>query len=324
MTKALVTGVAGFIGSSLAIHLSHEGWDVVGVDSLTDYYEVSQKRQNLRDVALCGVQVVEADLLDEGVQLANLLSDVEVVFHQAGQPGVRSSWEDGFGQYLCRNVLATQRLLEAVKGAGDIEFIYASSSSVYGHAQSWPCTEESIPRPFSPYGVTKLAGEHLVSLYAENFGLHTTSLRYFTVFGPRQRPDMAFHRFCQAALTGQPIPVFGDGRQIRDFTFVDDVVRANIAAASKPGGADVYNVAGGTHSSVADVLQILGEISPKSLNVQHHSRPPGDVLRTGGSISRAETELMWSPRVSLAEGLAEQFDWHARMAALRGTHDVGE
>src|SRR5262245_64919423 len=222
---ALVTGVAGFIGSHLAERLLRDGVRVTGVDCFTDYYDPAIKRRNLErarshpEFALVELDLGEADLA--------ALPDVQVVYHQAAQPGVRASWGADFAIYTHHNVLATQRLLERYRGSSLERFVYASSSSVYGDAERYPTDEGLLPRPLSPYGVTKLAGEHLALLYARNFGMPVVALRYFTVYGPRQRPDMAFHRFCRALLTGQAITVYGDGRQSRDFTFVADAVEAN-------------------------------------------------------------------------------------------------
>lgn len=307
--RALVTGIAGFIGSTLAFRLKREGWDVVGIDSFTDYYDVNLKRRNANLLGNSGVEIIDGDL--NSIDLAPLATEVDAVFHQAGQPGVRASWGEGFDHYVDRNVRATQRLLEALKDQPRLSrLVYASSSSVYGDAKSFPTSEETIPTPVSPYGVTKLAAEHLVTLYGLNFGVPTTSLRYFTVFGPGQRPDMAFTRFVMAAAKGTSIDVFGNGNQIRDFTYVDDVVQANILAAttaSRPGA--VYNVAGGTSVSINQVLATLGRIRGASLAVDYKPRASGDVFRTGGSTVSIERELGWRPSVGLEEGLERQYAW---------------
>ena len=306
--KALVTGAAGFVGSSISARLLAEGWDVVGVDAMTDYYEVDRKEENLARLGQ-GFDLVRAPLAE--VDLDALLAGVDVVFHQAGQPGVRSSWGQDFATYLDANVAATQALLEAVRRAPQVSrVVYASSSSVYGDAERFPTSELDRPAPISPYGVTKLAAEHLCSLYASQFGLPTVSLRYFTVFGPRQRPDMAFTRFLTAAATGGQITVYGTGEQIRDFTYVDDVVEANLLAATsevKPG--TVLNVAGGTHVSVNEVLEEVAALAGGRLDVRRVARSDGDVTRTGGDATRAAEVLGWQPRVGIVEGLARQWEW---------------
>jgi nucleoside-diphosphate-sugar epimerase len=313
--KTLVTGVAGFVGSTLARRLLADGHDVVGVDALTDYYDPRLKRDNLRDIDHPRLRLVEADLNE--VDLPALLADVEVVYHQAGQPGVRKSWGADFDGYLHGNVGATQKLLEAALGASRLSrFVYASSSSVYGNALRFPTEETDRPQPLSPYGVTKLAAEHLCVLYAQNYGLPTVSLRYFTVYGPRQRPDMAFTRFCTAVRDGAEIPVFGTGEQVRDFTYVDDVVEANlrVAAADLPAGA-VFNVAGGTSTTVNEVIELLGEISGRTPVVHRGDPVPGDVERTGGSTAAIRAAVGWAPAVRLREGLEEQYRWAATVLA---------
>jgi nucleoside-diphosphate-sugar epimerase len=233
------------------------------------------------------------------------------VFHQAGQPGVRASWSDGFDSYLRQNVLVTQRLLEAASEADLQRLVYASSSSVYGNAPAYPTTEDDLPRPQSPYGVTKLAAEHLCGVYARTRGLPVVSLRYFTVYGPRQRPDMAMHRLIEAALSGEEFPLFGDGHQIRDFTFVGDIVEANVAAA----GADlapgtVLNVAGGTATTVLEIIEIVEELTGSPIALDRRPQAAGDVMRTGGSADRAASLLGWEPAVGLRHGLERQVSWH--------------
>lgn len=226
----LITGVAGFVGSTLARRLLDMGESVVGIDAITDYYDVSLKRRNLESLQNDRFEFLEGDI--NTLNLDAIQPNVEYVFHQAGQPGVRASWGADFETYTASNVNATQKLLEAFKDSKSLKrFVYASSSSVYGNAETYPTNELVRPQPRSPYGVTKLAAEHLCSLYAANFGMPTVSLRYFTVYGPKQRPDMAFTRFLTCAISGRPISLFGTGNQIRDFTYIDDVIEANIAAA---------------------------------------------------------------------------------------------
>ncbi|RFA16446.1 UDP-glucose 4-epimerase [Subtercola boreus] len=311
--RMFITGVAGFVGSTLAKRLLAEGHEVVGIDCLSDYYEIEIKRANLESLESPGFTFIEEDL--NVADLDHLLEGIDVVFHQAGQPGVRKSWGSDFSIYLSANIEATQKLLEAARKNGGLKrFVYASSSSVYGNAERYPTLEMDRPRPMSPYGVTKLAAEHLCSLYAENFGIPTVSLRYFTVYGPRQRTDMAFTRFVRAAVRGEQITIFGTGEQIRDFTFVDDIVEANVKAAlvDSPKGS-VFNVAGGSNISVNNVLALLGTISEKPLDVKYIDGVAGDVFRTGGSTDSIEEVLGWKASVPLEEGLRRQYEW-ARVA----------
>jgi UDP-glucuronate 4-epimerase len=310
--RALVTGVAGFVGSNLARQLLREGHEVVGIDVLTDYYEVSIKRGNLASIPAEGFTFHEADL--NTADLGTLLADVDWVFHEAGQPGVRMSWGKDFAVYVRQNIEATQRLLEAAKDAPRLKrLVYASSSSVYGNAERYPTSEEDRPQPVSPYGVTKLAAEHLCSLYASNFGVPTVSLRYFTVYGPGQRTDMAFTRFVRAAVLDDLITIYGTGEQIRDFTFVDDVVAANIAAATRPvPPGTVLNVAGGSNVSVLDTLAILSDLNGRPLRVEHTESVKGDVFRTGGDTTKVTALLGWKPTVSIEQGLARHLDWARR------------
>lgn len=309
MTRTVVTGCAGFIGSQIAEACILRGDDVVGIDVLTDYYDPGVKRRNMS-----ALQQHERFAFEHGdlaeIEL-DLLDGVDTVFHQAGQPGVRSSWRDQFADYLRRNVHATQRLLDASVENNVRRVVYASSSSVYGNAVRYPVAESDLPRPFSPYGVTKLAAEHLCSLYAANFGLSVVSLRYFTVFGPRQRPDMAAHRLFEAALERTRFPLFGSGEQLRDFTFVGDVVRANLLA----GGADVEpglvaNVAGGGACSMNELIAMIGDVTGSEIEVARQRVELGDVTRTGGSTDVARTALGWVPETSLREGLERQYQWH--------------
>lgn len=309
--KAVVTGAAGFVGSHLVERLVRDGWDVLGVDNLTPYYDVVQKRSNLAELgALEGFESVSADL--RTADLNPLLEGAPVVFHQAGQPGVRASWAE-FDSYVDHNILVTQRLLEAAREASVRRFVFASSSSVYGDADIYPTTEATLPRPKSPYGVTKLAAEHLCGVYARNWDLPTVSLRYFTVFGPRQRPDMAFHRLIEASLGRGTFPLYGTGEQIRDFTYVDDVVDANVVAAEAdidPG--TVINIAGGTSVDLSTVISTVEDLAGRAAAISGHPVQAGDVRRTGGSTDVARSVLGWEPRVGLEEGLSRQIEWHRR------------
>lgn len=308
--RALITGIAGFIGSTLAEALLDDGATVRGIDCFTPYYPESIKRRNLAGLrAHEGVEVIEADLAT--VPLRDLFVGVDVVFHLAGQPGVRHSWAEGFADYARHNILATQRLLEAAKDADLTRLVYASSSSVYGDATRYPTSEADLPQPTSPYGVTKLAAEHLCGLYAANWAVPTVSLRYFTVYGPRQRPDMAMHRLIEAALRGEHFQRFGDGEQVREFTFVGDIVAATLAAATAdlPGG-EVLNLSGGASTTVNEVIDLVGDLVGRPVDVRALPAQAGDVRRTGGSAARASTMLGWEPRTSLREGLSRQVSYH--------------
>lgn len=303
--RALVTGAAGFIGSHLCEHLLASGFEVTGVDCFTDYYPPERKRRNLLGpLADDGFRLVEGDIAE--LELGELIAEGDLVFHLAAQPGVRQSWGREFEIYTTQNVLATQRLLEACKKARIGRLVYASSSSIYGDAESFPTSESATPAPVSPYGVTKLAAEHLCLLYQSKFAVPAVALRYFTVYGPRQRPDMAFHRFIEAARAGRPIEVFGDGLQIRDFTYVTDAVAATAAAGARGAVGRVYNVAGGTQASVLDVADHLGSLLGESVKVDHLPAIPGDARRTGADVTRARDELGFEPALTLAEGLAAQ------------------
>ncbi|GAA4708390.1 NAD-dependent epimerase/dehydratase family protein [Nocardioides conyzicola] len=309
--KVVVTGAAGFIGSTLCKRIAeaHPLAELVMIDRFNDYYPRALKDLAIGTIAPDAGRLLEIDLAD--ADLGDAVSDARFVFHLAGQPGVRPSWGESFGSYVTDNVNATQRLLEAVRShAPAAKLVYASSSSVYGDAESYPTTEMTLPAPKSPYGVTKLAGEHLVSLYARNLGLDTVSLRYFTVFGPGQRPDMAFTRFCVWALTGQPITVYGDGSQIREFTYVEDIVSANIAAAlAGTTAGEVVNVSGGASVSLLETLETLRGIAGGTLDVDFQLGALGDVHRTGADPAKARRVLDWAPAVDLEDGLRQQFEW---------------
>lgn len=311
---ALVTGAAGFVGSHLSKRLRDEGYDVVGVDSFTDYYDIALKRANAEAAIRAGVEFIDGDL--NVVDLESMLDGVDVIFHIAGQPGVRSSWGSDFSTYTYGNIETTQKLLEASRGSSTLQrFVYASSSSVYGNAKRYPTSEHDLPQPVSPYGVTKLAAEHLCSVYAASFEVPTVSLRYFTVYGPGQRPDMAFTRFALAAARGEEITVFGSGEQVRDFTFVDDVVEANLLAATRevsPG--TVLNVAGGSSTSVNEVLHVFEELAGTKLSINRVGPVAGDVGRTGGDTAAIRSVLGWQPAVALRDGIGRQFDWAAKLA----------
>ena len=306
--RALVTGVAGFIGSTLAERLLESGADVVGLDCFTDYYPRAAKERNL--AAVHGhprFRFVEAQL--QAVDLSSLLADRTHVFHLAAQAGVRKSWGRDFDVYTVNNIGATQTLLEACVGTTLERVVYASSSSVYGDAVAMPMREDALPQPVSPYGVTKLAAEQLCYLYYANHNVPTVSLRYFTVYGPRQRPDMGFHKFLRAALRGEPITLYGDGQQTRDFTFVHDAVSATMAAGTRGTPGRVYNIGGGSRVSISDVLEMIGRVSGRRLQFVLDPAQKGDMRHTYADTSRARAELGFAPSVELEKGLAAEYAW---------------
>ena len=307
--RALVTGCAGFIGSHLVEALLEDGVEVLGVDCFNANYRRAEKQANLiRALDHDGFRFVAADLAE--AEVAVLLAGCDVVFHLAAEPGVRTSWGTLFDRFVKNNVVATQRLLEAAMQTPDTRVVYASSSSIYGDSERLPTSEDCPPRPLSPYGVTKLAGEQLCRLYHANHGVDTVALRFFTVYGPRQRPDMAFRRFCQAAVEGAPIRLFGDGRQSRDFTFVADVVGALRAAGAAEGvGGQAFNVGGGARVSLNAALEQLAALAGGPLDVQRSGRESGDVLHTGADITRARRALGYLPETDLATGLRAEFEW---------------
>jgi UDP-glucuronate 4-epimerase len=341
--RALVTGAAGFIGSHLSERLISRGVDVRGIDNFSAYYDTALKEGNLAVVrdesgpaagngsllttaelapspagsTRGSFEFVAADLRHD--LLDPLVEEIDVVFHLAGQPGVRLSWAEGFAEYDSNNIMGTQRLLEAARHVDLDRFVLASSSSVYGDAERFPTLETDLPRPRSPYGVTKLAAEHLCRTYADNWLIPTVILRYFTVYGPRQRPDMAFNRLIAAGLGGPAFPLFGAGDQVREFTFVGDIVEATIAAGEvavdevAPG--EVFNVSGGSSVQLTEAIELAGQLLDGDIALDRQPAAPGDARRTGGSIERAEHGLGWKPSVDLHEGLAAQIAWQRALAA---------
>ena len=310
--KCVVTGAAGFVGSSITDELLAKGHEVVGVDCFVDYYPRQIKERNLsRAMDHNNFTFREEDLAHADCR--ELLYGADWVFHQAAQAGVRASWGNSFSIYTDNNILATQRLLEAARDheirATLKKIVYASSSSIYGNAETLPTSELTLPQPVSPYGVSKLAAEHLMVLYAKEFGLPTVSLRYFTVYGPRQRPDMAIHRFIRSGLTGDPCFVFGDGEQTRDFTFIKDIVRANLAAAETPTNELVFNIGGGARVGLRSVIGTIEELLGHKLPIEFRSREAGDARHTGADISRARSLLKYEPQVSIRDGLAAEIEW---------------
>lgn len=310
--RALVTGVAGFIGSTLAERLLSKGADVVGIDCFTDYYPRPIKENNLSGLAgQTRFRFVESRLQD--ADLPRLLGDRTHVFHLAAQAGVRKSWGRDFAIYTTNNVEATQMLLEACAGLALDRLVYASSSSVYGDNVPMPMREDALPQPVSPYGVTKLAAEQLCYLYHVNYGVPTVALRYFTVYGPRQRPDMGFHRFLRATMRGEPITVYGDGEQTRDFTFVADAVSATLAAATRGVPGRVYNIGGGSRVSVNQVLEVIGRVAGRRPRVTVDPVQKGDMRHTYADTTLARVDLGFTPGVGLEEGLGAELAWLAEI-----------
>ncbi|WP_024546349.1 NAD-dependent epimerase/dehydratase family protein [Picosynechococcus sp. NKBG15041c] len=310
MSKVVVTGAAGFIGSNLAETLLQKGVTVVGVDQVNDYYDPALKHKNLAALTQYqNFQLVEADI--QHLNWEDLLQGVAVVYHQAAQAGVRASWGSNFRDYTERNINATQVILEAAKNLGTLErFVYASTSSVYGDAEAMPTPENIVPQPVSPYGITKLAAERLCGLYLKNYSVPVTSLRYFTVYGPRQRPDMAFHKFFRAAILGETIDIYGDGKQTRDFTYISDAVKANLLVAQEPKAiGEIFNVGGGSRVILNDVLDEIDQIVGQPMTRNYGDRVRGDARHTSADVTKAKVILGYAPQVTLAQGLRREWDW---------------
>ncbi|HYH57847.1 MAG TPA: NAD-dependent epimerase/dehydratase family protein [Thermoleophilaceae bacterium] len=316
--KVVVTGAAGFIGSHLVEESLRRGWEVVAIDSLTTYYSPAAKIRNtdgFRRHPRC--TYLERDILD--VDLPTVLEGSAVVFHLAAQAGVRASWGQSFDVYTHLNITVLQRLLEAARHSDALErFIFASSSSVYGDAESLPTTEDQVLRPVSPYGATKALGEHLTYLYFRNYAVPTVNLRYFSVYGPRQRPDMAFHRAIEAALRGEEFELFGDGAQTRDFTYVADIVTGTIAAAASARPGSTYNLGGGGRAAMHEALDMIGAEVGSALSVARAPGQRGDTRATAADITAAEHDLDYAPGWTLVRGLREQVAWHRARATEGG------
>ena len=305
---ALVTGCAGFIGSHLCEALLNRGWRVTGIDSMLDNYHYVVKSKNLYPLLQRpNFKFVKDDLIKAPLEC--IVKDCGYIFHQAGQPGVRNSWGDQFDYYVANNILATQRLLEAAKNQGIRKFVFASTSSVYGSTDVLPIAEDRLPAPYSPYGVTKLAAEHLCGLYHKNYGIPVVSLRYFTVYGPRQRPDMAISRFIHCILDGKPITVYGDGKQRRDFTYIDDIVKANILAAESPVAGEVFNVGSGRPVELIYVIGMLERIAAKKADLEFMPVQSGDVRDTWADIRKISGVLGFEPSTPLEAGLERQIEY---------------
>jgi nucleoside-diphosphate-sugar epimerase len=316
--RALVTGAAGFIGSHLTSTLLDQGAEVVGLDCFTDYYARAIKEANLAvNAGRGGFSFIESRI--EEADLETLVNGVTHVFHLAAQAGVRKSWGTEFREYIDNNVHASQVLLEACVGTRIEKFVYASSSSVYGNATKVPMREDDLPRPHSPYGVTKLAAEQMGNLYQANYGVPVTSVRYFTVYGPRQRPDMAFHRFMRAFVEGRPLEVFGEGDQTRDFTFVSDAVNATIAAARRGIPGRVYNVGGGSRVTLNQALDVLQNVIGVPLVINRVAVQRGDVRDTLADTTLAAADLSFAPAVTFQTGLAAEWAWFQAAHDMSGT-----
>ncbi|MBN2408323.1 MAG: NAD-dependent epimerase/dehydratase family protein [Candidatus Aminicenantes bacterium] len=306
--KALVTGAAGFIGSHLCRRLLDEGAHVIGVDSFADFYPRWIKERNLAPLtADSRFEFHAGDILE--LALEELLPGVDVLCHLAAQAGVRSSWGENFSVYTRNNIQSTQRLLEAVKGKPLGVFLYASSSSVYGLTPTLPMTETNLLQPLSPYGVTKLAAEQLCFLYFKNYAVPTVSLRFFTVYGPGQRPDMAFHKFFRAISEDRALEIFGDGEQTRDFTYVDDIVDACLSAIRRGRQGEVYNIGGGHRERLSDLFPLFEETCGAKIRIKRSEPQKGDVLHTFADIRKAQRDLDYSPRTDLGEGLRAEWEW---------------
>jgi UDP-glucose 4-epimerase len=306
--NCLVTGAAGFIGSHLSRRLLDEGHHVIGVDCFTDFYPRWIKERNVSPLLKNkNFEFLPQDIL--GLNLDKILQTAEVIFHLAAQAGVRSSWGENFSVYIHNNILATQKLLEAAKTGPIQKLIYASSSSVYGLTPSLPMSEMTLLYPLSPYGVTKLAAEQLCFLYFKNHNVPTVSLRFFTVYGPGQRPDMAFHKFFKSIAEDKPITIFGDGKQTRDFTYVDDIVAACLAALRHGKRGETYNVGGGHREKLEDIFPLLEDICQKKVKIHWAEAQKGDVPHTFADIEKAKKDLQYAPRTVLQEGLKEEWNW---------------
>lgn len=306
--RVLVTGTAGFVGSTLSERLLREGYDVIGVDSLNDNYSKKIKTTNLegllkhKNFIYINKKIVDLDFPRE-------TDGIEAVFHQAATAGVRASWGSNFRDYVENNIISTQILLENLKHSKLKKFVYASSSSVYGDSQEFPLKISTLTKPISPYGVTKLAAENLVNTYYKNYGIPSISLRYFTVYGPRQRPDMGFHMFIHSAINDKVIRIYGDGEQIRDFTYIDDIVEANILSLNTPKEFGIYNIGGGNITSINSILSMIEEITGKKLNMIYEEEQKGDVRKTQADISNSISDLNYNPEFDLNNGLRNHYEW---------------
>lgn len=309
MDTAIVTGAAGFIGSHLAEKLLEEKIKVIGIDCFTDYYSKKIKENNISHLLKNeNFTFIEQDL--KNLDLLPIFQKSSYLFHLAAQPGVRASWGKTFQTYVQENILVTQKILEFAKMTGSFKkIVLASSSSVYGNQSGLMSEDTTVLKPLSPYGVTKLASENLGTVYAENFGLPVNSLRFFTVYGPRQRPDMAFNNFIKNGLSNKKIKIFGDGEQSRDFTFISDIVDANLLASKSEISGEIFNVGGGHIVTINHVLKELSNLLNKELDIQYVESQPGDVKHTSADISKAKSKLDYAPKIQIAEGLRKEVDY---------------
>lgn len=310
MAISIVTGAAGFIGSHLVEALLNQGQQVIGIDQFSNYYDPALKYKNISQFENhAGFKLIEGDI--QSLDWATLLVDVEVIYHQAAQPGVRASWGQSFRVYTEQNINATQVLLEAAKDALSLKrLVFASSSSVYGDAETLPTHESICPQPVSPYGITKLAAERMCGLYYKNFGVPFTALRYFTVYGPRQRPDMAFHKFFKSVLLKQAIPIYGDGQQTRDYTFVSDAIAANLAAATEPKAVgEIFNIGGGSRVVLTEVIDTMEKVIGQPIRRDYIENALGDARHTAADVSKARKLLGYQPQVTLIDGLTQEWQW---------------
>jgi nucleoside-diphosphate-sugar epimerase len=315
--RALVTGCAGFIGSHLTEFLLEKGFEVTGIDCLSDNYPRPIKERNL-SVAMEHENFI---FIKEDLNKIDAFPEVEYIFHLAAQAGVRSSWGDHFRSYVRNNIEATQKILEFYKDQPIRKFVYSSSSSVYGDAEI-PETEDLCPMPLSPYGVSKLAAEHLCQLYGKNFDLPVICLRYFTVYGPRQRPDMAMHQFWTALVQGYPIHIYGDGSQTRDFTYIGDILRANWQAAMSASVGEVYNIGGGHRIRIIDLIDKMAFISGKERILRYCDYQKGDVKDTHAETAKARREIGWKPEIDIDTGLARYFESFIRQYHRQGIENT--
>jgi UDP-glucose 4-epimerase len=307
--KFVVTGACGFIGSHLCDRLIEAGHEVIGIDGFVPFYPREAKEQNIAKAKASGRFTLHETLIERAEDLPSLLEGATAIYHLAAQAGVRASWGDDFAGYVDHNVLGTQKLLEAAVTAGTSRVIYASSSSVYGDVKELPLRESMALSPVSPYGVTKLAAEHLVHLYGKASGLSVTSLRFFTVYGPRQRPDMAFHRFLKAVRDSQPITLYGDGEQTRDFTFISDLVDVLQASLVQGRPGLVYNVGGGQRISVLKVLETIASVTGREVRIDRQEGQKGDMRDTLADTTLAARDLGFVPKTPIATGLKAEWEW---------------
>jgi nucleoside-diphosphate-sugar epimerase len=313
--KCVVTGAAGFIGSHLCKALLDEGSEVVGIDRLSNYYSPKIKMMNIRELQEDGLTFIHADLATS--DLTQFLEDADIVFHLAAQPGVRGSWGPSFRVYVKDNILATQRLLEAMSASQTRKLVFASSSSIYGESESYPTNEDTPPRPISPYGVTKLCAENLCRVYSQSHGIKTIILRYFSIYGPKQRPDMAIYRFIDAVLRGRKIEVYGSGEQERDFTYISDAVQATLRAARIDRNFEIINIGRGRPVKLKEIIETITKISGRRAEVEYKEEQRGDVKKTYADISKAREILGYEPQVDIDKGIELQYVWQRSISRRR-------